>query len=142
MVTKQSAKTFPVDKMRLLHTMFRINNLEQSIKFYTGMLGMKLLRKNNYPEGDFTLAFLGYGDEANNTVLELTYNWKPIEYEKGTAFGHIAIAVEDIYQMCNFLQEQGIKVVRQPGPMKADASEIIAFIEDPDGYKIELVERS
>ena len=141
MLSEQSCKTSPIGKMRLLHTMLRVTNLELSIKFYTDLLGMKLLRKTDYPGGEFTLAFLGYGDEANNTVLELTYNWKASQYEKGTAFGHIAIAVKNIYKVCDYVRKQGVEVVRSPGPMKADRSEIIAFITDPDGYQIELIER-
>ena len=141
MLSEQICKASPIDKMRLLHTMLRITDLERSINFYTELLGMKLLRKKDYPDGEFTLAFLGYGDEANNTVLELTYNWKACQYEKGTAFGHIAIAVKDIYKVCNYLRKQGVELVRPPGPMKADTSEIIAFIKDPDGYQIELIER-
>ncbi len=125
--------------MRLLHTMIRVNNLDESLKFYCDALGMKLLRKKDYPSGEFTLAFVGYGDEENNTVIELTYNWGTSSYEHGNAFGHIAIGVDDIYQTCADLKTKGVKVVRDPGPMKHGGA-VIAFIEDPNGYKIELIE--
>ena len=141
MLSKQPSKNSLTNKMRLLHTMFRVNDLSLSIKFYTEVLSMKLLRKTDYSEGEFSLAFLGYGDEANTTVLELTYNWTTSEYERGNAFGHIAIAVRDIYEFSDYLRNLGIEVIRPPGPMKADGSEIIAFIKDPDGYQIELIER-
>jgi lactoylglutathione lyase len=126
--------------MRLLHTMLRVGNLDKSLKFYCDALGMKLLRKNDFPGGEFTLAFVGYGNEESNTVLELTYNWGQSSYEMGTAYGHIAIAVDDIYQFCEQLKAKGVKVVREPGPMKHGTT-VIAFVEDPDGYKIELIER-
>lgn len=125
---------------RLLHTMLRVADLDRSIAFYTQLLGMTLLRRKDYPAGEFTLAFLGYGDESYATVLELTHNWGTQLYEKGTAFGHIALAAPDIYATCKALAEKGVSITRQPGPMKADASEMIAFIEDPDGYKIELIQ--
>jgi lactoylglutathione lyase len=125
--------------MRLLHTMIRVNNLDESLKFYCDALGMKLLRKKDYPSGEFTLAFVGYGDEENNTVIELTHNWGTSSYEHGNAFGHIAIGVDDIYQACADLKTKGVKVVRDPGPMKHGGA-VIAFIEDPNGYKIELIE--
>jgi lactoylglutathione lyase len=125
--------------MRLLHTMIRVNNLDESLKFYCDALGMKLLRKKDYPSGEFTLAFVGYGDEENNTVIELTHNWGTSSYEHGNAFGHIAIGVDDIYQTCADLKTKGVKVVRDPGPMKHGGA-VIAFIEDPNGYKIELIE--
>lgn len=132
-------------RFRLLHTMLRCKNMDDSIAFYTEQLGMSLLRKKDYPDGQFTLAFLGYGSEEKNTVLELTYNWESQEnttgYDKGRAFGHIALGVQGIYNVCQRLEQNGVKIARQPGPMKADASELIAFIEDPDGYQIELIEK-
>ncbi len=123
-----------------LHTMLRVGDLERSIGFYTGLLGMKELRRHEVPEGKYTLAFLGYGDERSHTVLELTYNWGVGTYELGTAFGHLALGVPDIYAACEALREAGAKIVRAPGPVKF-GSTVIAFIEDPDGYKIELIER-
>jgi lactoylglutathione lyase len=125
--------------------MLRVRNLERSLSFYTQQLGMRLLRREEYPEGKFTLAFIGYGDERADTVIELTYNWDRDAYEHGTAFGHIALAVNDIEKVCHELQRADVKIVRPPGPMKSvspDRSEpeIIAFIEDPDGYRIELIE--
>jgi lactoylglutathione lyase len=126
---------------RILHTMLRVGNLEKSIFFYTQLLGMKLLRSQEYPEGEFTLAFVGYQDEADSTVLELTYNWGKQRYEIGTAFGHIALATDDIYATCEALAAEGVNITRMPGPMKDDASIVIAFLEDPDGYKIELIQR-
>jgi lactoylglutathione lyase len=125
--------------MRLLHTMIRVNNLNDSLKFYCDALGMKLLRKNDYPNGEFTLAFVGYGDERDNTVVELTHNWGTSSYEMGDAFGHLAVGAEDIYRACAELKQKGVKVVREPGPMKFGGPEI-AFIEDPNGYKIELIQ--
>lgn len=125
--------------MRLLHTMIRVNNLDESLKFYCGALGMKLLRKKDYPGGEFTLAFVGYGDESANTVIELTHNWKTTSYDHGNTFGHLAIGVDDIYAVCAALKAQGVKVAREPGPMKHGGS-VIAFIEDPNGYKIELID--
>lgn len=125
--------------MRLLHTMLRVGNLERSIAFYTEVLGMQLLRRHEYPDGKFTLAFLGYGPESDQTVIELTYNWGVESYELGTAFGHIAIGVDDIYATCDAVKARGGKVVREPGPMK-HGSTVIAFIEDPDGYKIEFIQ--
>ena len=124
--------------MRLLHTMLRVGNLQKSIDFYTQILGMRLLRQQEYPEGKFTLAFLGYGEEANSTVLELTYNWGVESYELGTAFGHIAIAVDNVYEATRIAREKGVKILRDAGPMNA-GSTIIAFLEDPDGYPIELL---
>jgi lactoylglutathione lyase len=126
---------------RLLHTMIRVFDLDQSIDFYTRHLGMKVLRRTDYPEGKFTLAFVGYGDEASHTVLELTYNWdQELPYDLGSAFGHIAIAVPDIYAACEAMEQEGVKIPRKPGPMKHGTT-VIAFIEDPDGYKIELIEK-
>jgi lactoylglutathione lyase len=125
--------------MRLLHTMLRVGNLEESLKFYCEVLGMKLLRRKDYPGGEFTLAFVGYGDESDEAVIELTYNWGVEKYELGNAYGHIALGVDDIYTTCNEIRNQGGKVVREPGPMK-HGSTVIAFVEDPDGYKIELIQ--
>jgi lactoylglutathione lyase len=125
---------------RILHTMLRVSDIKKSEHFYCQFLGMILQRKKDYPDGKFTLAFLGYGDESNNTVLELTHNWSEQTYTKGNAYGHIALAVNNIYKTCQYLEHQGVEISRQPGPMKADASEVIAFIKDPDGYQIELIE--
>ncbi len=124
--------------MRILHTMLRVANLDKSIEFYTNVLGMKELRRKEYPDGKFTLAFLGYGDEANNTVLELTHNWGVENYELGTAFGHLAIGVPDVYEACEKMKAMGGKITRDAGPMNAGTT-IIAFLEDPDGYEIELI---
>ena len=126
--------------MRILHTMIRVGDLERSIEFYSEALGMELLRRQDYPGGRFTLAFLGYGDEASTAVIELTHNWDTSSYELGDGFGHLAIGVEDIEGACNRVREHGGKVVREPGPMK-HGSTVIAFAEDPDGYKIEFIER-
>ncbi len=125
--------------MRLLHTMLRVGNLEKSLDFYCGLLGMKLLRQKDYPGGKFTLAFVGYGDEADHSVIELTHNWDTDHYDMGNAYGHIALGVEDIYSTCAEIKAQGGKVTREPGPMKHGTT-VIAFVEDPDGYKIELIE--
>jgi len=127
--------------MRLLHTMIRVNDLDDSLRFYCDRLGMKLLRKQDYPGGRFTLAFVGYGDEATDAVIELTYNWGTHQYELGNAFGHLALGVADIYKTCDDLRQQGVKIVREPGPMKHGGTEI-AFIEDPNGYRIELIQRA
>ena len=124
--------------MRLLHTMIRVGDLEKSIAFYTGILGMKLLRRKDYPDGKFTLAFVGYGDESENSVIELTYNWGVDNYEIGDAFGHLAIQVDDVYKATDRIREQGGKIIREAGPMNAGTT-IIAFVEDPDGYQIELL---
>lgn len=124
--------------MRLLHTMLRVGNLERSIEFYTKVLNMQLLRLNEYPQGEFTLAFLGYGDESSNTVLELTYNWNTASYDLGDAYGHIAIEVDDVYQACETIKAAGGNVTREAGPMKAGTT-ILAFCTDPDGYAIELL---
>lgn len=124
--------------MRLLHTMLRVGDLERSIKFYTEVLGMTLLRRKDYPGGKFTLAFLGYGDESENTALELTYNWDTRGYDLGNGFGHLAIEVEDVYQATARIRQQGGKILRDAGPMNA-GNTIIAFVEDPDGYQIELL---
>ncbi|MEJ2566015.1 MAG: lactoylglutathione lyase [Gammaproteobacteria bacterium] len=125
--------------MRILHTMIRVGDLERSLRFYTEVLGMRLLRRKDYPDGKFTLAFVGYGEEADEAVIELTYNWDVDRYEPGDAFGHIAIGVEDINQTCAEIKRRGGKVVREPGPMKHGTT-VIAFVEDPDGYKLELIE--
>lgn len=125
--------------MRLLHTMLRVGNMDASLKFYCELLGMKLLRRKDYPGGEFTLAFVGYGDESDHSVIELTYNWGQDKYELGNAYGHIALGVDDIYSTCEQIKTQGGKVVREAGPMK-HGSTVIAFVEDPDGYKIELIQ--
>ena len=125
--------------MRMLHTMIRVGDLERSLRFYCDVLGMRLLRRTDYESGRFTLAFVGYGDEANNTVVELTHNWDTDRYDLGNAFGHLALGVEGIYATCDALRAKGAKITREPGPMKHGGSEI-AVVEDPDGYKIELIE--
>jgi lactoylglutathione lyase len=127
--------------MRILHTMIRVNDLEESLAFYTGVLGMKLLRRTDYESGRFTLAFVGYGDEASSAVLELTHNWDTKRYELGNAFGHVAIGTDDIHATCERIRAAGGKVVREPGPMKHGGS-TIAFIEDPNGYRIELIQKA
>lgn len=126
--------------MRMLHTMLRVGDLEASKRFYTEALGMRVLREKEYPDGKFTLCFIGYGDEDQNTVLELTYNWGRNEYALGEGFGHIALGTSDIKGACDKVRALGYKVVREPGPMKHGTT-VIAFIEDPTGYKIELIER-
>ena len=126
--------------MRLLHVMLRVGNLDRSIAFYTELFGMTLLRRKDYPGGRFTLAFLGYGEESDTTVLELTHNWDTDSYELGQGFGHIAIAVDDVYEACDKLKAQGGNVVREAGPMQHGTT-VIAFVEDPDGYKVELIGR-
>ena len=126
--------------MRILHTMLRVGNLEKSLTFYTQVLGMKLLRRKDYPDGKFTLAFVGYQDEASGTVLELTHNWDTSSYNLGEGFGHIAIEVDDAYQACENTKKLGGKVTREAGPMKHGTT-VIAFIEDPDGYKIEFIQK-
>ena len=125
--------------MRLLHTMLRVGDMERSKKFYTDVLEMNLIRERKFPEGEFTLAFLGYGEESDSTVLELTHNWGESEYDIGTAYGHIAIGVDDVYQACEKIKSAGGKVVREAGPM-AGGRTVIAFVEDPDDYKIELLQ--
>ena len=124
--------------MKLLHTMLRVGDLDRSIRFYTELLGMKLLRRMDFPGGRFTLAFVGYGSEKDNAVLELTHNWDTDRYDLGTAYGHIAIGVEDVYATCERIRAGGGKVVREPGPMQ-HGSTVLAFVEDPDGYRIELL---
>jgi len=127
---------------RMLHTMVRVFDLEKSVDFYTRLLGMKLLRKRDVPEGKYSLAFVGYGDETTSTVIELTYNWDQKEpYAIGTGFGHLAVGVPDVYAACEKLGKAGVKITRAPGPVKFGTT-VIAFIEDPDGYKIELIQRS
>lgn len=126
--------------MRLLHTMLRTGDLDRAIIFYTKVLGMKLLRRSDYPEGKFTLAFLGYGDEIDHTVIELTYNWEVNNYDLGNGFGHLAIEVEDAYAACEEIKQNGGTVDREAGPMKHGTT-VIAFITDPDGYKIELIQK-
>ncbi len=127
---------------RYLHTMLRVKNLDASVDFYTRLMGMKELRRREVPEGKYTLVFVGYGDEASHTVLELTYNWgQDSGYDLGTGFGHLAVAVPDVTATCNELRQAGVKITREPGPVKFGTT-MIAFIEDPDGYKIELIERA
>ena len=126
--------------MRILHTMLRVGNLDASIAFYTDVLGMRLLRRKDYPDGKFTLAFIGYEDESTGAVIELTHNWGVDSYERGTGFGHIAVEVPDAYAACAEIKQRGGKVSREAGPMKGGTS-VIAFVDDPDGYKIELIEK-
>ena len=126
--------------MRLLHTMIRVGDLQRSIDFYTQVLGMRLLRKSDYPGGRFTNAFVGYDDESRAAVLELTHNWDTKSYDMGSGFGHVAVEVEDAYKTCDEVKKRGGKVTREPGPMKHGTT-VIAFVEDPDGYKIEFVQR-
>jgi len=126
--------------MRMLHTMLRVGDMQRSIHFYTEVMGMKVLREEEYPEAEFSLAFVGYGDEASNTVIELTYNWGTDSYDLGKGFGHIAIAVPDAITACEQIKQRGGKVIREAGPMM-HGTIVLAFIEDPDGYKIELIER-
>jgi len=137
-----TANAIDASRFRMLHTMIRVRDLEKSLDFYTRLLGMSLIRQKDYPSGRFTLAFVGYGDEAANTVIELTHNWDQAEpYTIGSGFGHLAIGVPDIYGTCELLAKEGVKIPRPPGPMKHGGS-VIAFIEDPDGYKIELIARN
>jgi lactoylglutathione lyase len=129
-------------KFRLLHTMIRVFDLDKSIDFYCRLMGMKLLRKRESEQGRYTLAFVGYGDDATDTVIELTYNWDQKEpYVLGAGFGHLAIGVSDIYGTCEVLEKEGVKIPRPPGPLKFGTA-VIAFVEDPDGYKIELINRN
>ncbi|VAW97633.1 Lactoylglutathione lyase [hydrothermal vent metagenome] len=124
--------------MRLLHTMLRVGNLNTSISFYTEVLGMTLLRQKDYPDGKFTLAFIGYGDESEHTAIELTHNWDTDKYNIGDGYGHIAVEVDDVYKATDAIKERGGKIIRDAGPMNAGTT-IIAFVEDPDGYQIELI---
>ncbi len=134
--------TTAAEGFRLLHTMIRVRDLERSLDFYTRLLGMRLLRRKDFPSGEFTLAFVGYDDEAEATVIELTHNWGQEEpYDLGTGFGHLAVAVPDIHATCARLEAEAVPIPRPPGPMKHGTT-VIAFIEDPDGYKIELIERA
>ncbi len=126
--------------MRLLHTMIRVGDLERSLAFYTETLGMRLLRKKDYPEGRFTLAFVGYAPESESAVIELTHNWDTARYDLGDGFGHIAVEVDDAYSACAEIKRRGGNVVREAGPMKHGSS-VIAFVQDPDGYKIELIQK-
>jgi len=126
--------------MRILHAMLRVGDLEKSIAFYTDVLGMKVLRRKDYPEGRFTLAFVGYQDEAEGMVLELTHNWDTSRYDLGTGYGHVAIEVDNAYQACEEVKKRGGKVTREAGPMKHGVT-VIAFVEDPDGYKIEFIQK-
>ena len=125
--------------MRVLHTMIRVGDLERSLDFYSNVLGMKILRRKDYETGRFTLAFVGYGDESSSAVIELTHNWDTDHYEIGTGYGHIALGMENIYTACDAIRAKGGKISREPGPMKHGTTEI-AFVEDPDGYKIELIQ--
>jgi len=127
--------------MRILHTMLRVVDLDRSLRFYTEVLGMKVLRRKDYPDGKFTLAFVGYGDESEGAVIELTHNWETKRYELGDAFGHLAVAVADATKACEEVAAKGGKVTRPAGPMK-HGSTVIAFVEDPDGYKIEFIQRA
>ena len=124
--------------MRMLHTMLRVGDLQRSIDFYTQVLGMQLLRQKDYPDGKFTLAFIGYGDESENTVIELTHNWDTDSYDIGSGYGHIALEVDDVYRAADDIKQRGGKIIREAGPMNAGTT-IIAFVEDPDGYPIELI---
>ena len=126
--------------MRILHTMLRTGDLDRSLKFYTEVLGMKVMRRTDFPEGKFTLAFVGYGSEADSAVIELTHNWGVDKYELGTGYGHVAVEVEDAYKACEETKKRGGKVTREAGPMKHGTT-VIAFVEDPDGYKIEFIQR-
>ena len=126
--------------MRILHTMLRVGDLHRSLKFYTEVLGMRLLRRKDYPDGKFTLAFVGYGDESDTAVLELTHNWGVEKYDLGNAYGHVAVEVADAYRACEEVKKRGGKVTREAGPMKHGTT-VIAFVEDPDGYKIEFIQR-
>jgi lactoylglutathione lyase len=127
--------------MRLLHTMIRVGDLDRSIDFYTGVLGMRLLRRKDYPDGRFTLAFVGYGEESDHSVIELTHNWDTKSYELGNGFGHLAVSVADAMEACDAVRAKGGKVTREAGPMK-HGSTVIAFVEDPDGYKIEFIQKA
>jgi len=143
-MTTRGTDTESKQSFRFLHTMIRVLDLDKSIDFYTRHLGMSVLRRRDFPDGKFTLAFLGYGDEEANTVIELTHNWDQKDrYALGSAFGHLAVGVPDVYKTCEALKREGVSIPRPPGPMKFGASStVMAFIEDPDGYRIELIQRS
>ena len=126
---------------RMLHTMIRVKDLEKSIAFYTGALGMKVLRRRDVPEGKYTLAFVGYGDEMDSTLIELTYNYGHPGYNIGDGFGHLAVGMPDVYKACEEMRKTGVKITREPGPVKFGTT-VIAFVEDPDGYKVELIQKS
>ncbi len=141
MTATKTASAAGVGEARMLHTMLRVFDLKKSLDFYARLLGMQVLRQREVPEGRYTLAFVGYGDEASSTVIELTHNWDQKEpYVLGTAFGHLAIGVSDVYATCDKLAKEGVKITRAPGPVKFGTT-VIAFIEDSDGYKIELIQR-
>ena len=141
LISLRPAAACPEPMMRILHTMLRVGDLERSLAFYTGVMGMRLLRRRDSPEGRYTLAFVGYGDEHDSAVLELTHNWDTDHYELGGGYGHIAIGVEDIVATCAAIRAAGGQVVREPGPVKHGTT-VIAFVEDPDGYRIELIQLS
>lgn len=141
-MTTTQQHTPVIGSARMLHTMLRVRDLDASLAFYIDTLGMRLLRRQDFPGGRFTLAFVGYADEDSGTVLELTYNWGQDTYDLGTAYGHVAIGVTDIYMAVDALAVAGVRVVRPAGPLAGDPREVIAFIEDPDGYRIELIERA
>lgn len=134
-------RAFRSAQARLMHTMLRVSDLERSLTFYVGLLGMRLLRRVEFDEDRFTLAFIGYGDEERTSVLELTHNWGAHQYQHGTAFGHLAIGVADVGLATRLLAGAGVLVTRPPGPLKGDPGEFIAFVEDPDGYRVELIQR-
>ncbi|MBL4673083.1 MAG: lactoylglutathione lyase [Arenicella sp.] len=131
-------------KAKIIYTMIRVSDLDRSVAFYTDVLGMSVFRREEYPEGRFTLVFVGYGDESSNSTIELTFNWDENEYQHGTAYGHLALGVDDIYAACDHLKSNGVNITRAPGPMAFTATngvcDVIAFIQDPDGYKIEIIE--
>lgn len=133
--------TLRLEGASLLHTMLRVRDLDVALAFYVGKLGMRLLRRQDFPEGRFTLAFVGYAAESESAVLELTENWEVHEYELGSAYGHIAIGISDVFQAARILREAGVLVTRAPGPLKGSPDELIAFVEDPDGYRVELIQR-
>lgn len=140
-MTPAATPPAPLGGARLLHTMLRVRDLEKSLAFYVDHLGMRLLRRKEFPDGRFTLAFVGYGGEDEAAVLELTHNWGDHAYEQGTAFGHVALGVLDVYEATRVLEGAGVRVVRPAGPLKGDPAELIAFVEDPDGYRVELIQR-
>jgi len=134
-------RCLPLQRPRLLHTMLRVRNLDVALGFYVGKLGMRLLRRQDFLEGRFTLAFVGYADESESTVLELTENWEAREYELGSAYGHIAIGVPDVFEAAEALRDAGVPITREPGPLNGSPDEVIAFVQDPDGYRVELIQR-